>query len=484
MESGALANDNGRIQFRATHRKFWKAVAPDRSAEATFLDVLKADEAGNSSNTQDVWRRFLANKTKWRAAPELVLQYVAELGALHSQRPEIVDFPTFYAERSLTELFPRMYGAILCGLTIKGDLDIRTGSSLYFLFLSGSEFSGKLRIIQSEFLGGVQGRGGKFFGEVLLDDVQIGSVGLDLNSVQESTRLVVKRSQVQRLNLGSSTWRNIEISDGVIQQEAYLSDLTVVEAFDLSATRFLGCAKCHRTRFLGQTRIAGDFAIFPEFYGASFSDQTQLIGISFNRRLNRHSGEADQQRRDREQRDRDAIRSLRIEVQKKRWVREEVKFFAEEQRADRMLMDLPSKAVEFGISWFYDVTSEYGASVTRVLIAFILVIVLSAILFESLFRIGPVDLPSFLSDYYFGFAPGALHVSPESPAAAVPGVVYALQNTFNPLAIFSEKALVLPRSLWVLVLGLIQSVLSLTLLALLILALRARFQRSGSSGSG
>lgn len=64
-----------------------------------------------------------------------------------------------------------------------------------------------------------------------------------------------------------------------------------------------------------------------------------------------------------------------------------------------------------------------------------------------------------------------------------PWLALGLQNALNPIALLSEKALATTASGWVFILSLIQSVGSLSILALLLFAIRGNFQKGSGSSS-
>jgi hypothetical protein len=80
-------------------------------------------------------------------------------------------------------------------------------------------------------------------------------------------------------------------------------------------------------------------------------------------------------------------------------------------------------------------------------------------------------------------APGDIKVEATSELKEFKASLLALQNVVNPLGSSSAKALVSVQSVTGVVLSALQVVGSLSLLAVFLLALRARFQKSGSGGS-
>ena len=165
-----------------------------------------------------------------------------------------------------------------------------------------------------------------------------------------------------------------------------------------------------------------------------------------------------------------ALRHLRIEAQKRRWSRDESKFFAEEQRLERALTPwFSSRAVEKGLSFGYDLASCYGASVSRALFSF----VAWNVAFGGLFRY-VLSQPCHASWAV---------VKGDSAMTDFPWLALMMQSAINPLALFSERPLVMIANGGLLSAALVQTVGSLSLLALFLLALRGRFQRGGGGGS-
>lgn len=122
--------------------------------------------------------------------------------------------------------------------------------------------------------------------------------------------------------------------------------------------------------------------------------------------------------------------------------------------------------IEWLISWFYDLVSEYGSSPSRAIFCFLGINILFCFLYRIMFDLG-------VSGFCFGENEGAYLLAKEHPAS-----FFMLQNLFSPSAILSHKALIATSSPLVLALAIIQFCSAYLVLILAALAIRTRFQKN------
>jgi hypothetical protein len=193
----------------------------------------------------------------------------------------------------------------------------------------------------------------------------------------------------------------------------------------------------------------------PAFDGALLHQDTRFFGCQFQAaggllKAKCNSGDAA------------AYRVLKSHFGKHKDSRQELAFYALEQRAERYLGK--GDGVEGLLSWLHDLISSYGQSLTRVCLWFVL--------WNTGFALG-----------YQQLALCFLSTKAQGPFEGLAGVALALQNAFNPLALFSEKGLVEIKSWWLYGASLLQALISIGILALVLLTIRAKFRKGSSSES-
>jgi hypothetical protein len=158
-----------------------------------------------------------------------------------------------------------------------------------------------------------------------------------------------------------------------------------------------------------------------------------------------------------------SFRVLKAHFAKMRDSKHELMFHALEQRTERLTSE-NDLLVSF-ISRLYDEISEYGASIGRTVKFFFLWNIIFLLIFH---------FAATLDN-------GRLIEVKNETLNAYPPLFLALQNAFNPLALFSEKQLVSVNSIAVYTASLFQSLGSIVILALMLLAIRGRFRKGSGS---
>lgn len=133
-------------------------------------------------------------------------------------------------------------------------------------------------------------------------------------------------------------------------------------------------------------------------------------------------------------------------------------FYSLEQRGHRISGNAPF--FDKIISFVYDSLSDYGNSVARPFSIFFCQILLFAILFGVIG--GAVGRGVFL-----------MH----------PAIGLSLQNSFNPVGLFSEKSIVTVDSGVTYAFSLVQAIFSVVLIALMLIGIRSRFKKGGGGES-
>ncbi len=193
----------------------------------------------------------------------------------------------------------------------------------------------------------------------------------------------------------------------------------------------------------------------PDFHGAKIHQNTKFFNCRFLAAGSVWSPRCDLH-------DVAAYRVLKGHFGQQKDSRQETVFYALEQRAERYTTN--RDLAEVAISWFQDLVSGYGQSLSRALWIFLAWNALFGLLFQL-------------------FGRGALKVKAVGSMERFPGIALSLQNAFNPLALFSEKGIVELHSLFLYFTSLIQALGSLGILALIFLTIRGKF-RKGSSSEG
>jgi hypothetical protein len=247
------------------------------------------------------------------------------------------------------------------------------------------------------------------------------------------------------------------------------------EKIELNRIRNITIADFSNCKFEGSANFLGcSFDCSAKFENAFFEKDVLFKQCNFHHAPNMHDAKLPQQTRFSVctfmaageifksiciQSDIASYRVLRGHFSRLRDARQEAYFYALEQRGERYLAD--SEPVETLLSWIYDLVSSYGQSSSRAICWFILWNIFFACLFQLLF---------------------STYITPTNSAfQSVQGIALALQNTFNPIALISEKPFVKITNVWVYAIALIQSMGSIGIITLFLLAVRGRFKKGSSS---
>jgi hypothetical protein len=198
-----------------------------------------------------------------------------------------------------------------------------------------------------------------------------------------------------------------------------------------------------------------NFRKAPDFHGAKLHQNTRFLSCTFDAAGSIWNPECDSV-------DVAAYRVLKGHFGQQKDSRQEIVFYALEQRAERYISK--TDPVEVAISWVQDFVSGYGQSISRSVAVFFGWNALFAIAFQVL-------------------GANFIKVKAAGSIERFPGVALALQNAFNPLALFSEKGLVELNSLLVYLISLTQALGSLGIVTLILLTIRGKFRKGSSSES-
>lgn len=219
-------------------------------------------------------------------------------------------------------------------------------------------------------------------------------------------------------------------------EPSYIRDVTFI-----GYVEFTNCNFLDRTDFQGTT-----FTIPPRFNGSSLNSQTlfpneEYFNVLYSKDksfINIHVA---------------AFQLLKTESSKLLDRRTQGMFFSLEQKYLRQSDRINS--LEKGLSWLYDITSSYGRSAVRPLLYLFIIMIMFTILFSA------------MKSEVISFA------LPFSETIIVDSFKMSLANIFLPFKVILQKGIEIP----VLLLSIIQSVLSLSLITLSLLALRWSFRR-------
>lgn len=224
-------------------------------------------------------------------------------------------------------------------------------------------------------------------------------------------------------------------------------------------------AKLHQDTIFSETRflaVGGIFSGWRRWWSFAKSlwrqSPKRLAGINIYFRRMQDSAVAD----------RNAYRTLKQHMGAIRAQEEECIFFALEQRAARQAASFWKLPIEKCLSWGYDLVSQYGQDPGRALVCWLS--------WNGVFYAGYsilTDLPVALLN------PSCTDECKLSFLASVPAFGLALQAAINPLAILGDKTLFLvPVAYpWVFASVVLQTVGSISIFTLLLLAIRRRFHK-------
>lgn len=298
------------------------------------------------------------------------------------------------------------------------------------------------------------------------DHVTVGGVGIGTGG-----RLRLRDSKISDLVCDDVAWLRMDLQDSVVSNELRLSRVTTSEPINLQRTQCGKKAQFDRCKFYAT----------PDVHGAVFPSNTIFIDCEFGFqrdwrwwRNKVYSADAAEN-----------FRVMKVAMKNAGAVLEEMRFFALEMRERRLIVR--SRGAMSGtdriVSRLYDMVSCYGTSIGRALSSFVLWNCVFMMLFFCLGREGmlpdagktPVGRSAVVKP---GIAPVCIPVPvTDHLLLAYPAAGYTLQNIISPGAVLSKSGL-MPMTNWpVLVLSVIQSLGSLALAALLLLAIRGKFQR-------
>lgn len=265
----------------------------------------------------------------------------------------------------------------------------------------------------------------------------------------------------------------VSFSETQFQKKVEFSDIDAKTSLNFKLMEFDDEAKFDNSQFslvdFTNTKFSqaisfekDEFNGAPLFHGAEMQEGTTFSGCRF-KPSHGLGGWTN--------RDYVGFRTLKLKMASFRAQREEAYFYALELRAGRTSLLEPSSLMKYVISLIYDVGSEYGQSPGRAISIFFI--------WNGLFYLIYRLLNYWSEIFKFKTILGR----PEANAllAQYPEFSLVLQSAFNPLALFSDKAIAAPESFPILILSLCQSIGSLGLLALFLLAIRGNFQRGGSA---
>lgn len=254
----------------------------------------------------------------------------------------------------------------------------------------------------------------------------------------------------------------------IFKHEAKFNKATFAQHTEFVGTEFHARAFFYYSNFEGPLTFKNiTFFGAPQFYNVDFFEAVSFIDCKFCpiEKIGYWQNI-----------DRTGFRSLKLKMAALRAQREEAMFFSLELAAERVTAHWehgkrwPYSPAKWIISAFYGLGSQYSQSPGRAIFVFIgwngafsiayLLWAYIANVFNSPNIIESTSRTIFLSDH--------------------PWLALGLQNALNPIALLSEKPLATTASGCIFLLSLIQSIGSLSILALLFLAIKSNFQKGNS----
>lgn len=303
----------------------------------------------------------------------------------------------------------------------------------------------------------------------------------------------------------------VKINECVTESLTSIVDCTFSKGSSFTDTKFLGDvsfagtkfkreAVFRKSRFLRATFQGAEFSapsdfsqcrfdVPPQFFGASLHQGATFLGTVFKEPSNIWLPWGAS--RDRWYSDVHAallaFRALKGHMAKIKSQGDELIFFSHEMRMERKLTGWLSNPMLKILSIIYDLVSVYGSSPGRAAIW---------LFFWNIIFYGLFNLLGFAYNHPIGYNfPINIGVNYSDIAIVDAGIFtgksifennpiisLVVQNAINPVAIVSQKSLVSTKSWLVFWLSILQSVGVVAIAALLVLAIRSRFQK-GSGGS-
>ena len=196
--------------------------------------------------------------------------------------------------------------------------------------------------------------------------------------------------------------------------------------------------------------IGAHFSKAPKFHETKLHGDTSFRGATFSRTKTDN--------------DYEAYRRLRELMHNMKASLQEGEFFVYEQRTLRNLQFVGARkkyrlSLEASVSWLYDVICRYGQSIGRPLFWLLFINV------------------GFAGIFYFACDGSIIHDKITEIGRVPPAIGLTLQNLFNPFGLFGKALPFGYGAPWVVYASIIQSLLSLIIIALVLVAVRRRFRK-------
>lgn len=276
----------------------------------------------------------------------------------------------------------------------------------------------------------------------------------------------IKESEITLLNIQAATIRRADIINCTLSGGVQIYATTIQEDISFRESRIKLIAKFEECRF----------ELPPDFHDASAPSVTTFLHNEYGLAKDKERSEVFITNKQIMNDTPGRFRALRIAMKKAGAQHEEAEFFAQELRSRRRAAlypgtDIDMDIVEMAVSCAYDCVSVFGTSIGRALLSF----TLWNVAFWFVFYIFEI----FFCENKQCFLINKMEsrVFSEHPALTL-----AMQNALNPLSIFASNAFVSANSPMLLALSLLHSIGSVGIAALLLLAIKSRFQRSGGGG--
>gem|GEM_PF-3811623 len=219
------------------------------------------------------------------------------------------------------------------------------------------------------------------------------------------------------------------------------------------------------------------FELPPDFHDVSAPSETTFLHIEYGLARDKERSEVFIESKQIMNDTPGRFRALRIAMKKAGAQHEEAEFFAQELRSRRRAAlypdaDIKMDIAEIAVSYIYDWVSVFGTSIWRALLSF----AIWNFAFWLVFYIFEI----FICEKDQCFLKNKIEnvVFSEHPAFTI-----AIQNALNPLSIFASNTFVSANNTMLLALSLLQGIGSVSIAALLLLAIKGRFQRSGGGSA-
>lgn len=469
-----------RDEYFAVLRTF--VVAARAGAGNLVDDMIRADRLRSRTDVLRCWNTLLGYSTAG-VTSEAVEAYCGRLSELYKQHhPAIVRMPSFSDDEDDLTVDARLYGAVFPSVKFGPEVELANLELPYLIALGATHIPGMHVQGSTIHLGFKVSATSASIGQLTFLECQIGGQGLALGRAGAIAELAVVRCRVSDVLAGSHN-NDLRPMDGVVVANSQVGGEVRLQKVKAIQLDFEGSTFADRVDLskseISALRLDADFRYCPELYDTTLPGRAHLLEMHLDgRAVGRRRTGVDPTRQRAEYA---AVRCARILCQSRRWTREESLFFAEEQRLERRLSKF---GFERSVSWLYDIASAYGSSVTRAGAALVVFNVGFGLLYWLLQQVYGLQLPSGVPGYSLGIAPNDISVDAGGDQLkGFKSSLLALQNMVNPLGSFSAKALVSVQSPTGLVLSALQVVGSLSLLAIFLLALRGRFQKSGSGST-